>query len=484
MTATNLPARVSRTISERKLLAPGDTVILALSGGADSCALLDILAGLNEFSLSLVVAHLNHRLRGAESDGDEAFCRDLAKRYRLPFCSRGLDVAELARRERLNLEDAGRRARMEFLEQIRARYGATAIALAHHADDQAETVLMRLVRGSGMTGLRGMSFRGPGSRIRPLLDIGRNEIEAHLKARGMDYREDASNRDTLFLRNRIRHELLPLLEQYNPAIRERLVTTAALLDDENGLLERMAEELAGRACRVSPDGISCSLKLLGDAPRALRRRLLRRLLAHLSAGSRTTRRHIQALEELMDSPHPNASLDLPGGIRAVRCYATLSLTGKAAPPCPDLEEQALPGPGQYVLSDGSLLTLALTTVPPDPSLYPGTTALFDLDKAPFPWSVRGFLPGDRITPLGMTGSKKVKELLMERRIPRDQRGRVPLLFCAGKLIWVCGLRSSRLAELDDGSREVIMAVYSPVRRDTPLSAPTETNREVCACAWE
>jgi tRNA(Ile)-lysidine synthase len=470
VTATNLPARVSRTISELRLLSPGDTVILALSGGADSCALLDILAGLTKLSPRLVVAHLNHQLRGAESDGDELFCRRLAERYGLPFRSRSLDVAAYARREGLNLEDAGRRARMEFLDEVATRFRATAIALAHHADDQAETVLMRLLRGAGMTGLRGMSFRGPGGRIRPLLNVSRDEIEAYLRERGLEHREDASNRDTTFLRNRIRHELLPLLEQYNPAIRERLVGTAAILADEDDLLEKMAADLAATTCRFAPDSVSCSLGRLTGEPPPLRRRLLRRLLAHLAGnGEQVSRRHIQALEGLVDSPRPNASINLPGRIRAVREYGTLRLERGITQERTEQEGREIPGPGRYVLPDGSRLALVPASAPPDPASLPPTTALFDLGKAPFPWRVRTFIPGDRILPRGMEGSKKVKELFMERRIPRSQRERIPFLFCGDTLLWVCGLRSSRLAELDDGSREIIMAVYSPEQGEETVS---------------
>lgn len=462
MIATNLPTRISRTIREQGLFTPGDTVILALSGGADSCALLDILAGLTEFSLQLVVAHLNHQLRGAESDGDELFCRQLAERYGLPFRSRSLDVAAFARKDGLNLEDAGRRARMAFLDEVARSFRATAIALAHHADDQAETVLMRLLRGSGMGGLRGMSFRGPGGRIRPLLNISRDEIEAYLEEQGLEHREDASNRDTAFLRNRLRHELLPLLTSYNPAIRERLVSTAALLADEDDLLEQMAGALAARTCSFAPDSVLCSLERLEGEPVPLRRRLLRRLLAHLAGnGEHLTRRHIQAMEDLMDSPRPNATLNLPQGIRAVREYGTLRLCRGLPQERLQLEERELAGPGSYVLPGGARLTLVPAPAPPDPTSLPATTALFDLGKAPFPWRMRAFFPGDRITPRGMAGSKKVKELFMERRIPRAERGRIPLLFSGDTLLWVCGLRTSRLAELDDGSRNIIMAVYSP-----------------------
>ena len=196
---------------------------MALSGGADSAALLDLLSRLPGYNLHLVAAHLNHSLRGVESDADEEFCRLLAARYAIPFEARRIDVRRVAEESRLNLEDAGRRARIELFDEIRIKYGATAVALAHHGDDQAETVLMRLLRGSGMTGLSGMAYRNARGYVRPLLDITRPDIEQYLRGRGLEWREDASNSDTAYLRNRIRHQLLPLLEEYNPDIRALLL---------------------------------------------------------------------------------------------------------------------------------------------------------------------------------------------------------------------------------------------------------------------
>lgn len=475
MTAIDLPAQVSRTIREQNLFATGDTIIVALSGGADSCALLDILAGLRELSPRLVVAHLNHCLRGAESDADERFCQALAGRYSLPFHSRRCDVAALARTRGLGLEDAGRRARMAFLDQLRTSRGGAAIALAHHADDQAETVLMRLLRGSGATGLAGMRFKTDDGRIRPLLSSSRSDILAHLSARGLPYREDASNRDTAFLRNRIRHELLPLLASYNPAIAERLVATAAILSGEDDLLERQTGALLEQACQVWPGSIACSLpRLEGEHP-ALLRRLFRRILAQLAGdGDHFCQRHIQALEQLARSPRPNASLNLPRRILALREYDRLLFRTPPPPEAAELGELSIPGPGRYGLPDGSLLLLQQVTQCEAASPC-ASAPLLDLDRAPFPWLLRGFRGGDRLRPSGMEGSKKVKELFMERRIPPAERGKIPLLFCNGELIWVCGIRTSRMAAADGASKNMIRAIYSRNRGEdfSPENDPEE-----------
>jgi tRNA(Ile)-lysidine synthase len=435
---------------------------VALSGGADSTALLDLLSRLPGLSPRLVAAHLNHCLRGQESDRDEEFVRALARQYRIPLEYRRVDVKELARRERLNLEDAGRRARIGFLSELRDSWQATAVALAHHADDQAETVLMRLLRGAGPGGLAGMPYRNERKFIRPLLGVTKAELTTYLSERGLAWREDASNQDTAFLRNRIRHDLLPLLEQYNPAIRERLAATAAVLADEHHLLNQLAKEVVDRTCAEDGETFTCSVNHLTEQPPALRRRLFRLLLERLAGNlDHFTGRHIKAMEHLLYSPRPNAVLNLPQGITALREYGSIVLRRALAPSPPAATgELAITGTGHYPLSGGTFLTV--TSVPASAVDEPlaADTALFNPDRNPFPWHVRMFQNGDRIVPFGMTGSKKVKELFIDAKVPRSQRGNIPLLFCGDTLLWVCGLRTSQHARLDGTSDLAIKAVFS------------------------
>jgi len=459
VTAEDLPGRVLRTIREHNLFSPGDTVVVALSGGADSCALLDILAGMKSHTPRLVVAHLNHCLRGIESDGDEQFARSLAEQYSFPFESRRIDVRDLARRQGLSLEDAGRQARIAFLDDVRTRCKAAAVALAHHADDQAETVLIRLLRGSGMTGLCGMSYRNSRGFIRPLLDTGRAEIEAYLAARGLSHREDRSNRDTTFLRNRIRHELLPLLSSYNPGISNCLTGTAALLADENELLEQLAYELTERACRFEDSLVICSRPLLQEQPAALVRRVFRQILRRLAgSGDHFSRRHISALELLAASPRPNSSIDLPRGIRAQREYdrITLQLFPENTPA--GLPGLVISGPGSYKLPFGASLVIAVDA--PSVTAHDLAAVRIDLGKAPFPWQLRAFCNGDRFVPLGMSGTKKVKAFFIDEKIPLSARRKIPLIFSGQLLIWICGLRMSQLARTDATSSRVATVIYT------------------------
>lgn len=453
-----LVSRMERTVRLQHLFRPGDTLVVALSGGADSAALLDLLSRLQGYHLHLVAAHLNHSLRGAESDADQEFCRLLAARYAIPFETRRIDVRRVAEDNRLNLEDAGRRARIELFDEIRIKYGATAVALAHHGDDQAETVLMRLLRGSGMTGLSGMAYRNARGYVRPLLDITRPDIEQYLRGRGLEWREDASNSDTVYLRNRIRHQLLPLLEEYNPDIRSTLVATASIIGGDEALLAELTEQAFAGSCRVGEGRVVCSVEELRTLNPALRRRVLRHAFKK-QAGTleEVTLRHINALSDLIDSPRPNSRLALPHGFFAVREYDGLMFAhADAAAPEAEFELQ-ISEPGRYQLPNGGSITVEVTGAAPFAN--DADSACFDLGRIPFPWLLRTFRPGDRMTPFGMVGRKKVKDIFIDRKIPLSERRRIPLLFCGDDLIWIVGVCASELSRIDAPSAATVQVTW-------------------------
>ncbi len=457
---TSLIVRVERTIRRQGLFNPVDTLVVALSGGADSSALLDLLTRLPDYPLRLIVAHLNHSLRGGESDADEEFCRELAARYSLLFECRKIDVNNFASKCRLNLEDAGRRARIEFLDEIRGKFGAAAVALAHHADDQAETMLMRLLRGSGMTGLSGMAYRNARGYVRPLLDISRAEIEQYLRIRGLKWREDASNSDTIYLRNRIRHELLPLLEEYNPAIRSALVSAAAIIGGDETLLIELTERTFAESCRVGEGRVLCGIAHLRTLNPALRRRILRHAFKEMAGTlAGVSRRHIDSICDLITSDCPNARLALPHGIAVVREYDSLIVMRADDTTLDTAFELPITEPGSYQLPSGGCLLVDATNAasfPPE-----ADTVCFDLAKAPFPWLIRTFRPGDRIVPFGMSGRKKVKDVFIDRKIPVSERARIPLLFQGNNLIWIAGVCASQLCRIGSASGNVVRVTWQP-----------------------
>jgi tRNA(Ile)-lysidine synthase len=450
--------KILHFIRANALFTPGDTVVVAVSGGADSVALLDILASLRGLRLKLVAAHLNHMLRGDESDGDEEFVRNLADGYGLPCLVRRVDVSDIARREGRSLEDAGRSARYAFFDETAATHGACSVALAHHANDQAETVLLRLLRGAGGSGLCAMAPRSAGRYVRPLLGVSRREIEEYLEARGIVWRNDSSNEDGRFLRNRIRHELIPFLSGYNPAISERLAATAEALAADEEFLDAATDEAFARHAVLSTGRVTLSVAGAQSEPRGIRLRLYRRAVQQAKGDlARISFRHLQALDRLIFSPAPNLSLALPDTIRAGKSYGEITFSSKEENKLLLPDDIILDGPGIYPLPGLGMLSVDFTHSPEGLKSTPATTAYFDLEQAPFPWRARRFRPGDRISPFGMAGQKKVKDLLIDAKIPVSARRLLPLLFCGETLLWVGGVRRSSAAPLTEKTITAVRA---------------------------
>jgi tRNA(Ile)-lysidine synthase len=453
-----LVSRIVDTITVHKLFYPGATLVVGVSGGADSVALLDLLLRLPGFDLTLVVAHLNHCLRGEESDADEQFCRELAAGYGVRFVTRRVEVRAIAATQRLNLEDAARQERINFFDELRAATGAAAVVLAHHADDQAETVMMRLLRGAGTTGLAGMAYCNRRGYVRPLLDVRRFELESYLSARGCRWREDSSNNDTRYLRNRIRHELLPLLEEYNPAICAQLGSTAVLLRDDDAFLEKQALDEFAAAWQVAAG------RVCGDIPRlllvhpALQRRVLRHAFAQLNGTlDGLTRQHIEAMRKLAAAAAPNARLSLPQGVTAFREYDRLAFVHGTAQSKVSGYQLMILEPGSYQLTDGAWLQVEVCQQAEFSSA--ADTIFIDPERFPFPWTVRTIQPGDRMVPFGMTGRKKVKDLCIDRKIPVAERKRLPVLFCGAELLWVGGVCTSELCRVSTTSGNLVKVSY-------------------------
>lgn len=311
-----------RAFAERYDMFPdGALVLVAVSGGMDSMCLLHCL---HAQGIRVAAAHFNHRLRGEEADGDEAFVQDWCRRNGIPFYAGAADVASLAAQGGWTVEEAGRRVRYEFLARTAERIGAERIATAHHAQDNAETMLFNLLRGTGQSGLGGISpMRG--RIIRPMLTVTRQEIECYAKRYGVPYRTDSTNADTAYTRNYLRHEVLPLLENVNGAAVSHMSNTALLAREEDAYLNAQAkgfmmEELVGE------DSVSLPCKAIGRAPRVLRARIVRMMIDDLSVGKKDfSFSHIDELVNLSMGTG-NAQLDLPHGVTATRRNGILTLT--------------------------------------------------------------------------------------------------------------------------------------------------------------
>jgi tRNA(Ile)-lysidine synthase len=411
----------------------GEAVVVALSGGADSVALLDALASAAPVhGLRLVAAHLDHRLRPGSRD-DARFCASLCARLGVPLRAGGAPVAARAAREGAGLEAAARRARYAFLRAVSRDQGATAIAVAHTLDDQAETVLLRLLRGAGARGLGAMAPRR-GDLWRPLLGVTRAEILRHLRARGLDWREDPSNADLTHRRNRVRHELLPYLEsRFNPDVRRAIARTAALLRDEDALL-------AARARRVPlrrEDGAAVlSRAVLRKLPRALARRVVRRGLRAAGGLQGVGHAHVERVLDLALAPASGRRLALPGAREAGAEFDVLRLGPPARVPPPFTRELTVPG--RVALPEGGVLVAEAAA---GPAGGDGRSAVVRAPRGRL--TVRTRRPGDRVRSGRV--KKSLKRFLIERRVPASRRAGLALVAVGHDVLWVPGQRPPRAA---------------------------------------
>lgn len=463
--------KVQRYVREHGLIRPGDRIAVAVSGGADSVALLRALLELRgELGIVLSVAHFNHRIRGAEADGDESFVRALALGFELEFHSGAADVPAYSREHKLSLETAARDLRQQWFGQLVHLALADKIATAHTLDDQAETLLMRILRGTGGRGLRGIApWQREKCLIRPLLGVTRREVEGYLALSRQAWREDSSNKDLHHTRNRVRHELLPLLEcNYNPALRQNLAELAEVARAEeeywdkeiSGLLPRLVRfgkpSRSGRSSPAGPDVVALELALFQGLPLAVQRRVLRAITQQLGVGLEY--KHVQQLLALIQPNHvqpnhvqpdyagqrqkkPAKEVELPGGLVAVRSFRELqiSLRESQLPPTDYCYRLAIPGE-VAVPELKSRVRAQLVSAGSRVSGY--NSALLNHALLAPEVKVRNWRPGDKFFPAHTRSPRKVKELLQPARLGREissaERKAWPVIESAGEIVWMRG----------------------------------------------
>lgn len=466
-------AKVLETIHEFDLIQQGDKVLVAVSGGPDSCMLLHLLLDLSKsYSLQLGVAHVHHGTRPEAADREASEVENLARRHNLPFYlhQAKLDV------DSGSFEERARQVRYAFFDRVAREKGYTKIALGHQADDNAEVVLMNLLRGSGRRGLAGIPISRDRRIIRPMLNLRRDEILKYLAYHNLRYATDLSNLDRRFERNRVRHDLIPLLQRFcNGDIVATLNRMAGLFRDEAQWLEiHLRPTLEKVILSADARQMAMNTVLLRDQHTALQRLVLRQALRNwIGHLRRINADHIEALRQILNPESKTRAVSLPGRVTAARhgnrlifrsgCRRQKTRQGIE----PEEHLRIVPEFKQDARVDlplwGIRLHFELTRnaggrLPANDR----EEVVFDADQIDFPLCIRSFRAGDRIRPLGMRGSKKISDLFIDLKIPRESRADIPLLFAGEALLWLVGIRRSAHAPVTPATRRVLKVACAQI----------------------
>ena len=468
--------KVRRTISEFDMITPHERVLVAVSGGIDSVALLHILLELAPtFSFRLGVAHFNHGLRGEDADKDAEFVASLAGRLQLPFHADKRDTRSDQKRHRLSLEEAARKLRYAFFTKVREAHGYTKVALGHQADDNAEQILMQLIRGAGMSSMAGIPPIRDATIIRPLIRLTRQQIHYYCRSAGISFVADKTNFDRRHLRNRIRHDLIPLLRRdYNPEVVRSVNRLSDIVRDELRWTEDICETQFRLAITgMKPDLLRFSINELRNSVPALRRRIIRKAVGLVKGDLRHVGfAHIDAVMQLIAVDSEDGRVHLPGRIEVKTAGNELIVkkheTGlrRSGRPIAALHrfryiiELPVTVPLTVVVPESGVRVIfsRFTTDSPEQLRGAGQQqAFFDMDKLHFPLVLRNIRPGDRFSPLGAGGTQKVKKYFIDHKVPAEKRARCPLLVSGRQIAWVVGHRIAESAKVTASTTQVLKA---------------------------
>ncbi len=459
--------KIHKTILTYNMIKQKDRVLIGVSGGSDSVALCFFLQMFaDEFNISIGVAHLNHCLRGSDSDKDAEFVFALSKKLNIPFFLKKVDVNQYKKETRLSLEEAARTVRYNFFLKTAEQNSYNKIALAHHRDDNAELILMYLFRGSGLTGAGGIPPVREGKIIRPFINISKNDIIEFLLLNNLKFVSDSSNKDTKYLRNKIRHKLLPLLnKEYNPKIAESLTRFADVIQKENQWIDALIEPLFEKYTFFDKNGhIALSIKGFEKHHIAVKRRIIRKALQKARGSLRKIQLvHVDSIIEIMNNFHSKKRLDLPD-IKVIQKNSTVFFLPAGFKQKSSEKVMFSNYFVNQVKDTDIFLKIKETGVKLKFScmhtidanlVYEQNTACMDFNKVKFPLQVRNFKPGDRFIPFGMKGCQKLKKFFNNNKISEKDRIECPLIESDGKIIWIAGYRISDCVKVDRKTEKVL-----------------------------
>ena len=458
-----LRSKVEKFIKEAGLFEPGARILVGVSGGPDSMALLSILTELRlRWDLVLMVLYCHHGLRAA-ADEEEALVKFWAGKWDCPFFSRKLSVRDFQKERGMSLQESARELRYQAFQEYTRLKKADRVALAHTANDQAEEVLIGLIRGAGLGGLAGIPVKR-GSFIRPFIRIYRPEILSYLKSKNVPFREDLSNRDFRYLRVRVRHHLLPELKKYSPNIIAQLNQTAGLLQKDEQYLQEKVDELAEKIISRSGGSMAIRRSELAELPQALSSRLIQKVVFQGVGKLRHIRAvHILSILKAAQGGGQQGRIILPDGWSVQWDRDLLYIRRVATEPEP-LKSfvYEIDQPREILIPEtGEKIVFREIKLPPDPIFLQKDKkkAKVDFDKLNWPLIIRNARPGDRFQPLGLQGSKKVSRFFMDRKIPKALRSRIPLVFSGEEIVWIAGMEIGQAFSLDPQSSRALEMEY-------------------------
>lgn len=465
--------KVRNTINKYSMLSQWNHVLVALSGGPDSACLLTVLNALkSEFNIHLHAAYIDHGLRPLETPREIESCKKLCASLGIPFTTGYIDVKSYAKEKKLNKQEAARELRYNALNEIAAEKTADRIALGHNANDQAETVLMRLIRGTGSAGLSGMppirsQKSGIGGQkvdlIRPLIEIERHEIEDFLKREGIGFMIDSSNMKHEYSRNKIRHLVIPAIRDINTDVIHTLSRTADIFRDEERYFEILATKTLMRLItRKTSNTIELFLSPMETMDTVILRRTLRRAIEETRGIRGIGFIHIEDIINLVKHGKSGNRLYLPNGRRVIKGYSTLIITSEKPA---KLGTCIVDSPGEIALKEPSMVIHSRIIGIDEMEDYGdgGKSAAIDADKVHFPMIIRARLPGDFFYPYGFGKRKKLQDYLVDEKIPRDERDTVPLLTCGNNIVWVMGHRLDDRYKVDKKTKRVLKLEIKPLK---------------------
>lgn len=457
-----------RTIKANNLIEKGENVVIGVSGGPDSICLLHLLWRLKEdFNIKLFAVHLDHQFRGIEAEKDAKYVEEFCEALGIESFIFSHDIGKYSKEKGITFEEAGREWRYKLFDEVAKKTNSSKIAVAQNRNDQAETVLMRLFRGSGLDGLTAIDYKRDEKIIRPLLDINRKEIEEYCEKNNLKPRIDKTNLETIYTRNKIRLELIPYIEKnFNPSIIDALWRSANLLRDDSYYLNLLTEEkLKDITLEKSKGKYSLDQNKFDNLDIAIKKRVLRRAIGEVKGSLKEIGwTHIESVIELINKKNVGSRLDLPGHITAQLGYNSIDVKNstklQGENKAYDFEYELGIGKITYIETLNASIKVELVEQSKVNNKKDKNTALIDYDKIKGNLCIRNRRNGDKFKPIGMKGTKKVKDYFIDQKVSKDMRDKIPILCDEKGIIWVVGYRMSESYRVDSKTDKVIKLTYT------------------------